>query len=206
MATTDVPAHPSPHWPLPNDFYAIPSNKLPYAGTASEIFSTIQHSTRLQLVPAAPELSYINAHNKLNPDSMLRDIDSEVAAKEPQTASKLEKWTLAALSRIFEGKQFIKVRPPWLRNPRTGRACELDFYNDELRLAVEVQGMQHYVYPNSWHKNRAEFEEQVYRDRLKEDLCKQAGIMLVHVPLTVQQKGVEIFIHEEMQRLRIPIT
>jgi hypothetical protein len=120
---------------------------------------------------------------------------------ETRTASKLEKSTLAALSRIFTGKSFVKVRPTWLRNPRTGRACELDFYNDELKLAVEVQGMQHYVYPNTFHKSRVEWEEQVFRDRLKEDLCRQAGVTLVHIPFTVQQKALECYIREEIHRL-----
>ena len=93
----------------------------------------------------------------------------EVRVLDPKLASNLERHTCAALARIYPGKVFEKLRPPWLRNPRTGRACELDFYNEELKLGLEVQGMQHYVYSNSWHKSRAEWEEQVYRDRLKEE-------------------------------------
>ena len=125
------------------------------------------------------------------------------AVRDPQfrAASNLEQFTLAALSRMFPGKHFEKVRPAWLRNPRTGRPCELDFFNEELKLAVEVQGMQHYVYPNSWHKSREDWEEQVFRDQLKQDVCKRAGIVLVHVPFTVLQKDVEDFIRQEIQRV-----
>ena len=191
-----VPSH---DWPLPPTCYT--DNRPTYANQprASDIFST----STIQVTPD-PERRSSNTH-KLNPEQTLRALESEsdveIVDREPQVAPKLEKWTLLALERIFEGKVFIKTRPSWLRNPRTGRACELDFFCDELKLAVEVQGMQHYVYPNSWHKNRTEFEEQVYRDRLKEDLCKQAGITLVHVPFTVQQKGVEGFLRAELQRL-----
>ena len=125
---------------------------------------------------------------------------------DPKLSSNLERHTCAALARIYPGKVFEKIRPPWLRNPRTGRACELDFYNEELKLGLEVQGMQHYVYPNSWHKSRAEWEEQIFRDRLKEASCKQIGVTLVHVPFTVQQKDVEGFIRQEIQRLSPPLA
>jgi hypothetical protein len=65
----------------------------------------------------------------------------------PRVASNLEKHVLAALHRLFVGKSFQKVRPSWLRNPRTNRLCELDFYNDELKLGqhLEVQGLQHLI-------------------------------------------------------------
>lgn len=128
---------------------------------------------------------------------------SETDNSTSRTSSNLEKFALAALTRIFPGKEFHKVRPSWLRNPQTGRTCELDFYSDELKLAVEVQGMQHYVYPNSWHKNRTEWEEQVFRDRLKEDACKKAGVTLVHIPFTVQRNKLDSFIREEIQRVAL---
>jgi hypothetical protein len=123
--------------------------------------------------------------------------------KGTRTASNLEKHALAALNRIFIGKTFEKIRPPWLRNPRTGRMCELDFYSDELKLGVEIQGMQHYVYPNSWHKSRSEWDEQVYRDRLKQQLCQRVGVTLLHVPFTVPSNKVEQFIREEIQRVTL---
>ena len=121
-----------------------------------------------------------------------------------RTASNLEKHALAALNCIFIDMQFSKVRPAWLRNPRTGRLCELDFYSDELKLGVEIQGLQHYVYPNSWHKNRSEWEELIYRDRLKEELCRGEGVTLVHVPFTVAANRVEQYIREEVQRVALP--
>lgn len=171
------------HWPTPQNDYCPPPPKieLPYAAQN-------YHS------------KYAGC-NGFDEAQQTACNPPESTVSKPRISSNLEKWTLAALSRIFANQQFIKTRPPWLRNPRTGRVCELDFYCDELKLAVEVQGMQHYVYPNSWHKNRTEFEEQVYRDRLKEDLCKQLGVTLVHVPFTVQQKNVEEFIRAELQRL-----
>lgn len=120
-----------------------------------------------------------------------------------RVASNLEKHVLSALQRLFVGKLFQKVRPSWLRNPRTNRLCELDFYNDELKIGVEVQGLQHYVYPNSWHKTRAEFQEQVFRDQIKVDLCQQAGVILLHIPFTVTSNKVEQFIRDEVTRVAL---
>lgn len=129
------------------------------------------------------------------------DVVNERLTPETRLASNLERSALAALVRIFHGKPFIKVRPPWLKNPKTDRACELDFYNDELKLAIEVQGIQHYVWPNNWHKTRADWEEQLYRDDLKQNLCRQNGVTLVHVPFTVQQKDAESYIRQELKRI-----
>jgi hypothetical protein len=119
----------------------------------------------------------------------------------PRMSSNLERQVHVALSIIFTDKEFEKIRPSWLRNPRTGRLCELDFYNHELKLAIECQGIQHYVYPNNWHKSRAEWEEQLYRDRLKLDLCQQAGVTLLHVPYTVQLNKMEQYLREEIRRV-----
>lgn len=128
-----------------------------------------------------------------------------VTVAEPcRTASNIENYVLTALIRMFPAHPFVKMRPTWLRNPRTNRKCELDFYNEELKLAIEVQGQQHYVFPNSLHKTRGEWEDQVYRDRLKEDLCRYTGVTLVHVPFTVSQKDIESYIWQEIERVGIP--
>ncbi len=90
-----------------------------------------------------------------------------------------------ALQDLYPRYQFEKVRPPFLRNPRTGRNLELDFYCPELRLAVEFQGRQHYVYDKHFHKSQEDFYEQLERDRIKQELCTQHGIRLITVPYTV---------------------
>ena len=108
---------------------------------------------------------------------------------------------LAALEEIFPGKVFEKVRPEWLINDRTGRLLEIDLYNHELRIGVEHNGQSHYVFPNSLHKTRAEFDAQAYRDRLKLELCTKAGVLLIHVPFTVPHGAMETYIRSEIDRL-----
>src|SRR5687767_12944273 len=42
------------------------------------------------------------------------------------------------------GVKFIKTRNlPWLKSPMTGKSLELDLYNDDFKLAIEIQGRQH---------------------------------------------------------------
>ena len=108
---------------------------------------------------------------------------------------------LAALKEIFPGKVFEKVRPEWLINDRTGRLLEIDLYNHELRFGVEHSGQSHYVFPNSLHKTRAEFDAQVYRDKLKLELCAKFGVLLVVAPFTVPHGAMETYIRSEIDRL-----
>jgi len=188
------------HWPL---HFIAPSSAAAVTVTANSKLKSGRPSTVATARVAKPTSEPNNDSSFCHSDRGESEHIVRALVNDPKLSSNLERHTSAALSRIYPGKVFEKLRPPWLRNPRTGRACELDFYNEELRLGLEVQGMQHYVYPNSWHKSRAEWEEQIYRDRLKEELCKQIGVTLVHVPFTVQQKDVEGFIRQEIERVSL---
>lgn len=48
-------------------------------------------------------------------------------------------------------KEFFKVRPTFLKNPETNRNLELDLYNEELKLAIEFNGYQHYNFSPKFH-------------------------------------------------------
>ena len=61
-------------------------------------------------------------------------------------------------------KEFKKVRLPCLRNPLTNRNLEIDIYNEELKLALEFNGIQHSEYIPHFHKSHKEFENGILRD------------------------------------------
>ncbi len=87
--------------------------------------------------------------------------------------------------KIFEaiyGKSFVTCRPDFLYNPETGQNLELDGYNEELAIAFEYNGKQHYEYPNAFHKSEEEFKNQVRRDIFKKKICKDLGITLISIP------------------------
>lgn len=75
-----------------------------------------------------------------------------------------------------------KVRPAWLMNPTTKRRLELDMYNEEHRLAFEYDGAQHDVYTPHYHANEHHFEYRRLLDRLKTEMCRERGVMLIRIP------------------------
>jgi hypothetical protein len=108
-----------------------------------------------------------------------------------------EKKCKEALEDIF-GLPFYCVRPDFLKNPETGRNLELDMFNAQLNLACELNGVQHYQFPNSFHKTREEFLNQVRRDEFKIKMCDENGIYLITVPYTVKHSDIRAYIEDKL--------
>jgi len=98
-----------------------------------------------------------------------------------------------AVKRIY-GVDFVKVRPEWLINPKTGRRLELDLYNDDLKLAVEFHGEQHYNYIPHWHRTYAGYVAQVERDNIKLKICDARGVYVITVPYYCPLDKIEDYI------------
>jgi hypothetical protein len=113
--------------------------------------------------------------------------------------SKLELQSKVILEHIFK-RPFVKVRPDFLHNDVTGYNLELDLYNEELKLAVEVNGDQHYKFIQFFHRNHDAFVKQRYRDEMKKLKCRQEGIILIDVPYSVGEKGLKPYL---LKRLRM---
>ena len=79
------------------------------------------------------------------------------------------------------GIVFKKVRPDWLKNPLTHECMELDMYDDDRKLAIEYNGIQHYDFPNPFHKSLQEFVAQQQRDAAKATICRERGVALISV-------------------------
>jgi hypothetical protein len=79
------------------------------------------------------------------------------------------------------GKEFCKKRADFNINPETGSKLEYDCYCEELKIAVEYQGLQHYKYPNKYHKTKEEFKDQINRDNIKRKNSKEHGIKLIEI-------------------------
>ena len=101
------------------------------------------------------------------------------------------------LEKLFHPHNFINARP--LRNGVTNKDLELDCWCDELKLAVEYNGKQHYEYIPYMHKNnKAEFRNQQYRDYMKIQQCKDNGITLITVPYTIPVCDIESFLKSNL--------
>ena len=79
-----------------------------------------------------------------------------------------------SLRLIFEnGIQIIRnYRPNWLKNPRTNKNLELDFYIPHIPIAIEIQGQHHY-----------DIIEQKERDELKKKILLQRNITLLELSI-----------------------
>lgn len=103
-------------------------------------------------------------------------------------------------------KPFNRVRPEWLINPRSGMRLELDGYNDELNIAFEYNGEQHYREVDFFrmvgkHKT---LRERKRVDKAKRKICEQRGITLIVIPYT-ENKNLEQFILLKLRKSKIEI-
>ena len=76
--------------------------------------------------------------------------------------------------------EFPNTRPDWLRNPETDHKLELDCYNEELGLAFELQGTQHYKPIKYWGGEKA-FARTIRRDVHKRTECMKHGVELFRI-------------------------
>ena len=85
----------------------------------------------------------------------------------------------------FNVKQFLK--PYWKGDvvfeelKIVGTRLSLDFYNANKKVAIEVQGQQHFKYVKFFHGSRLNYLGQIKRDVKKIDFCEANSINLVEI-------------------------
>jgi hypothetical protein len=62
-----------------------------------------------------------------------------------------------------------------------GTRLSLDFFNATKKVAIEVQGHQHFKYVKFFHGNRVNFLNQIKRDFKKIEFCELNNIKLVEI-------------------------
>ena len=130
-------------------------------------------------------------------DSSKRGSCNDLDSTDFQKVSKGEAECKRVVEKLF-GKPFVKVRPAFLKNSITGSNLELDCYNDELKLAVEYNGEQHYKYVPKFHSSKEAFYNGKYRDDIKARLCRENGVKLIVVPYTVRHQDIESYISQRV--------
>jgi hypothetical protein len=123
--------------------------------------------------------------------------------KGPPKESKGERKCREVLENVlFPGYYFPNQRPNFMKNSVTGENLELDMYNEQLQLAVEYNGKQHYEYIPFFHNNSKDnFRTQQYRDLMTKDLCVKNNIHLIEVPYTVKLENIEKYIKNECKKI-----
>ncbi|GMK40566.1 hypothetical protein PCCS19_36220 [Paenibacillus sp. CCS19] len=140
--------------------------------------------------------TYVNAHEKLKWECA----NGHIFEKNYNNVQQ-GNWCSQCLTRLNEQKtRFIfeallekKFPTNWVV---LGNYCQLDGYNEELKLAFEFQGIQHYEEYPYYHRNRGDFEAQTKRDEEKRQLCKELGIVLIEIKYTLKTDQEKInYIH-----------
>jgi len=92
-------------------------------------------------------------------------------------------------------KEFITTSPSWLKNPITGECITLDYYCDELKIALEYHGPHHFK------KIDDNFLEQMKLDHWKAKKCREQNVKLIIVPYWAE--NLEDYIKSCMKVLKI---
>lgn len=93
---------------------------------------------------------------------------------------------------LLTGKKFPGTSPRWLAPLR------FDGYCAELHLAFEYHGMQHFEFPNPFHRTRAQFQLGLRRDDLKRSLAEANSTRIVEIPHTVKHGEMGEFIRGKL--------
>lgn len=159
---------------IPSEISEIPCIPTPPIVPSSFIPSSVTETEGLTPINNAPPLG-------------------QIQPKPPKKCSNGERICREVLEEMY-GKPFDCVRPDFLKNPETGRNLELDCYNDELKIALEYNGIQHYKWPNFTGQTKEQFISQLRRDKYKADICEKHGIYLIRVPYNVSHNGIKDYI------------
>jgi hypothetical protein len=136
----------------------------------------------------------INIMNEIHNDLEETHRPLEIPSQKSKTESKGEIQCKKVAEKLFN-RPFKKIRPDFLKSELTGKNLELDIYNEELKLAIEYDGIQHYKYSPFFHKNgQSDFEKQKQRDLFKEQKCIEHGIKLIRVPYLIKNDEIEGYI------------
>jgi hypothetical protein len=135
----------------------------------NQLIETKKQNEELSKIPKSIEEQKLKINNHIHKKDQL---NYKINTKSQETR-------IRRLMENFFGVPFDKVRPSFLRNPKTGRNLELDLYSPLLNISAEIQGEQHIHYLPHFHKSFSDFENQKYRDHLKYVKCKQHNVKLI---------------------------
>lgn len=89
----------------------------------------------------------------------------------------------------------------FIKNRSVLDGFELDGYNEELQLAFEYHGKQHFEHVDFFYSNGGiDIKERMERDRYKEKRCEELGIDLIVIPYTISPEEHVTFITSELAK------
>jgi hypothetical protein len=85
----------------------------------------------------------------------------------------------------------------------TNKGFEIDCYNEELKLGLEYDGIQHYKHTQHFHGDidSGKFEAQQIRDINKNKKCEEMGVTLIRVAYTTPRAELRTHVHSLIRGL-----
>jgi len=108
-------------------------------------------------------------------DRTLKNIKSSIIKWDGKSRSKFQLQVKQFLKKYWQGDvvfEELKI---------VGTRLSLDFFNANKKVAIEVQGQQHFTYVPFFHGNRANYLSQIKRDVKKFEFCELNKINLVEI-------------------------
>lgn len=134
-----------------------------------------------------------DVHIPLDTEGYERDLQEIEYCKDQETCRRFESKGEKICRQTLEGhfhRPFSPIRPDWLKNESTGRNLEIDCYNEDLKLGVEYNGIQHYYWKenSNFGLSYDDFLRLQERDKIKAQKCSERGVKLIVVPYTVKHE------------------
>jgi hypothetical protein len=121
------------------------------------------------------------------------------ACKVCGTKSTREEQIRFCFSQLF-GQEFPKKNPPWLRQ-KNGEPLHFDGFNQDLMLAFEHDGEQHFKHIEYFHPTLEDFQAAQKRDEIKNMLCAENNVELVRIRFDEQIVNVPAAILEKLSNV-----
>lgn len=122
---------------------------------------------------------------------------------------KLGNYTEKEIYRILNELNYANFRlnqhPEWCtyNDSLSGKKIqlELDLYSDEVAIAIEYNGPQHYSenYWDSFYK----YAKYVQNSIVKSEICKENGVELIVIPYTVEPKDLKHYIKSRLLDIKV---
>ena len=116
----------------------------------------------------------------------------------PKCINKSEQKFREVMKEYF-GAEFPIKKPKWLVN-EAGNRLFLDGYNEELKIAFEYQGRQHFEKVSFFKDTEEKFKKRQKHDKIKKEKCKEMGIILLCPTYKLDESEYREFIKKEMDK------
>lgn len=114
-----------------------------------------------------------------------------------------EHFARSVFEKLFDAP-FPPARPKWLRGRNKKSLLELDGYNEQLQIAFEYQGPQHYMIIPPCVKTNDELAVLKRRDAKKRIMCYRRGVTLIVIPY--YKRDIESFIVKTLRKRGVTVA